>query len=214
METAALFSTEVQFPVISIAYSWPSAGTYIGYWHDEDMVRASSLRFRAFLQALLTKSPAEVVIVCHSMGVREVTSSLAELGRSGVQLQALHKVIFAAADISKEEFGEAWPDMKKLSGVQFGFYASSHDVAMTLSHVVHGLDRLGDASPPVMAPAGGTTVDATNVDPIYQEAGHSYILKSPRIGTDVGMWVDSDMSPAARGLTQVVRFGQTYYLIP
>ena len=104
---AARLSTEVEFPVIPVAYSWPSDGTYIGYWHDEDSVRDSSSRLMSFLQELLTNSPTEVVIVCHSMGAREVTSALAELGRHGVRLPALHKVVFAAADIWSKEFIDA-----------------------------------------------------------------------------------------------------------
>jgi esterase/lipase superfamily enzyme len=214
INAAARLSTELQFPVIPVAYSWPSEGSYAGYWHDEDTVRSSSLRFMAFLQTLLTKSPAEVVIVCHSMGAREVAASLAELGRRGVKLPAQHKVIFAAGDISSQEFANLWPDIQRLDGVQFGFYASNHDLALRLSHIVHGLARLGDASPTIFAPSGGMTVDASSVDSVFQAAGHSYILNSSKIGADMGMWIDGGASPAVRGLREVTRSGQRYYLFP
>jgi|SRR5579859_2344972 len=211
---AARLATEVEFPVIPVAYSWPSDGTYVGYWHDEEIVRDSSSRFRNFLQELLTKSPTDVVIVCHSMGAREVTSALAELGHHGVQLPALHKVVFAAADIWSKEFMDTWPDLQKLEGVEFAFYVSNHDLALRLSHIVHKLPRLGDADPTITAPFGGITVDASAVDSVFQAAGHSYILNAPKIGADLGAWVDGDTSPKDRGLLQIVRAGQSYYMFP
>lgn len=214
MNAAAKLSTEVQFPVIPLAYTWPSDGSYIGYWHDEDVVRASYQRLSAFLETLLTKSPAEVVIVCHSMGAREVTSALVELIHRGMKTPALHKVVFAAGDISSQEFMEAWPELQKLNGVQFAFYASDHDLALRLSHIVHRLARLGDASPEIIAPPGGMTVDASAVDSVFQAAGHSYILNSPKLGADLGMWIDGEPTPTARGLTQIVRSGQSYYFFP
>jgi hypothetical protein len=86
LTATARISSEVQFPVIPVAYSWPSDGTYTGYWHDEDTVRASSQRFMKFLREFLKNSPSEVTIVCHSMGAREVTSALVEFGRLGRHL--------------------------------------------------------------------------------------------------------------------------------
>ena len=148
------------------------------------------------------------------MGAREVTSALAELGRHGVRLPALHKVVFAAADIWSKEFIDAWPDLQRLEGVEFGFYASNHDLALRLSHIVHRLPRLGDAAPTISAPVGGMTVDASAVDSVFQAAGHSYILNSPKIGADLGAWIDSNTSPKDRGLLQIVRAGQTYYVFP
>lgn len=211
---AARLSSEIQFPVIPVAYSWPSDGTYIGYWHDEENVRDSYPRFMSFLQELVAKAPAEVVIVCHSMGAREVTPALAELERNGVQLQGLRKVIFAAPDIWSKEFLDAWPYLQKLKGVEFGFYLSFHDIALRLSHIVHRLPRLGDATPTVTAPVGGITIDASAVDSVFQAAGDSYILNSPKIGADVGAWVDNSVSPTDRGLLQVHRAGQMYYMFP
>jgi len=210
--SAARLSTEVQFPVIPVIYDWPSNGTLTGYWHDEDQIRASFPRFVQFLKDFVLNSPYEVIIVCHSMGSREVTSALSELGRQKVNLPQLKKVVFAAADISAVEFMNAWPDMQKLSGVQYTFYASSHDLPLRLSHIVHQVPRLGDASPIVAVPAGGTTVDASAIDSIYQALGHSYIVNSPRVGADIGNWVDTNNPPQSRGLAQVTIAGKSYFL--
>ena len=212
-ETARL-SSKVQLPVVPLVFSWPSDGAYGGYWHDEESVRASERRFARFLQELLVKSPIEVVIVCHSMGARELTPALAELGRQKAKNLALHHVIYAAADISAQEFLEAWPDLRALGTAEFTFYASNHDLALRLSHIVHRFPRLGDASPSVTVPIGATTVDASAVDPFFQDVGHSYILNSARIAADVGSWIADQESPADRGLVSVVVHGQPYYLFP
>ena len=174
LDATARLSAEVQFPVIPVA----SLGHPTAHTPDIGTTRityaTSSKRFMEFLQGFLSKSQPEVDIVCHSMGAREVTSALAELGRHKARLPALHKVIFAAADIWSKEFIDVWPDLQKLDGVEFEFYASNHDLALKLSHIVHRVPRLGDASP-VTAPAGGTTVDASALA-TFQAVGHSYIL--------------------------------------
>jgi esterase/lipase superfamily enzyme len=216
INAAARLATEVQFPVIPVAYSWPSAGSYSGYWHDEDTVRASALRFELFLGDLLSNSPIPVTIVCHSMGAREVTAALRALSIRHANLRALQSVVFAASDIYVTEFNEVWPDLVGIPNVRFAFYVSNHDLALRLSHIVHQVPRLGDASPQIYAPIGGQTIDASAVDSIFQAAGHSYILYSPKIGADLGTWIDTDISPTApsRDLIKVTHSGQSYFIFP
>jgi esterase/lipase superfamily enzyme len=216
IDAAARLATEVQFPVIPLAYSWPSAGSYSGYLHDEDMVKASALRFESFLGDLLSNSPIPVTIVCHSMGAREVTAALRSLSIRHANLRALQSVVFAAGDIYVTEFNEVWPDLRNIPNVRFAFYVSNHDLALRLSHIVHGDPRLGDASPTVNAPMGGQTMDASAVDSFFQAAGHSYILYSPKVGADLGTWIDTNISPTApsRNLTAITHSGQSYFIFP
>lgn len=214
MTAAAKLATVVQFPVIPIAYSWPSSGTLRGYWHDEDTIRASYAGFMDFLKDFVTRSPLDVVLICHSMGAREVTAALAEMGRSNTQLPALKQVVFAAGDVSQQEFIEAWPWLLKLRGVEYGFYVSDHDLALRLSHVVHSLPRLGDAAPTVLAPQGGVTIDASAIDSVFQALGHSYVLDSPKVGSDIGAWIDGGQAPRARGLIPIGVPAKTYYVFP
>ena len=214
MTAAAKLATVLQFPVIPIAYSWPSSGTLRGYWHDEDTIRASSMGFMDFLKNFVNRSPLDVVLICHSMGAREVTAALAEMGRGDTQLPALKQVIFAAGDVSQQEFIEAWPSLLRLKGVEYGFYVSDHDLALRLSHVVHSLPRLGDAAPAVLAPPGGMTIDASAIDSVFQSLGHSYVLDSPKVGADIGEWIDGGQAPRARGLIPIGAPAKTYYVFP
>jgi len=82
--------------------------------------------------SLLTQSPVEVVIVCHSMGSRLVASALYKLGDKGAALPALHHVVFAASDLYTNDLSEHWSTIR-LKDVGFSFYCSNHDLALRLS---------------------------------------------------------------------------------
>jgi esterase/lipase superfamily enzyme len=213
MRSAAILSTEVQFSNIPIAYSWPSAGTFGGYWHDEAEVGASDVRFTEFLKTLLSQSPVEVVIVCHSMGARLVAAALYKLGDKGTAVPTLHHVVFAASDLYTSDLAEHWPAIH-VKDVGFSFYCSNHDLALRLSHIVHRDPRVGDVSPSVYAPLGAYTIDASSVDSMWRAFGHSYIINSFTVGADIGQWIDTNASPLARGLTKSTNPGTEYYLFP
>src|SRR5262249_22668531 len=102
--STARIAADLQIPVVPIAYSWVSSGTYSGYWHDEDNVAGSSVGFQAFLRDLGNDSTLDVILVCHSMGARIVATALSELGRNNVPMPAIHHVVFAAADIPSSSF--------------------------------------------------------------------------------------------------------------
>ena len=213
VRTAAILSTEVQFSNIPIVYSWPSAGTFAGYWHDEEEVKASEVQFTDFLKNLLSQSPIEVVIICHSMGSRLVEAALYNLGNKALAFPKLRHVVFAASDLYTRDLSAHWPAMRP-EGVGFTFYCSNHDLALRLSHIVHDDPRAGDVFPTVYAPSGADTIDASSVDSILRGLGHSYIIDSPTIGTDMGQWVDTNASPQARGLIKSTNPGPKYYIFP
>lgn len=208
--SAALLSTEVQFPVIPMVYSWPSAGTFRGYFKDEAQEHTSEVRFTEFLKALLGQSPMEVVIVSHSMGSRLVASALFDLRKESANLSALHHVVFAASDMFTQDLSERWPKMS-VGGVSFTFYCSNHDLALKLSHIVHQDPRVGDVSPSIFAPVGAYTIDASAVDSMLRAFGHSYMIDSFTVGADIGQWVDTNAPPEARGLLKATTKVSDYY---
>jgi esterase/lipase superfamily enzyme len=216
INATARLATEVQYSVIPVALDWTSAGHSWDYWQDEDNVRAATVDLTPFLRDFLTNSSLEVDIVCHSMGARLVTTALAQLAGNGVKLKALKRVAFGAGDISTDEFARQWPTLLGLQGVQFTFYVSDSDLALWASHVViHHIPRLGDAGSPPFIPEGGTTVDASNLrDLIDDPFGHSYLYESPRVGADLGSWIDGHQSPLQRGLEQITSGENAYYVIP
>jgi esterase/lipase superfamily enzyme len=214
VDTAARVAVSLQFPVVPVVYSWPSRATYLGYWHDEDTVLTSFVSLAEFLKSFLNQRDFDVVIVCHSMGARLVTSALSELGRNSVKLPALKQVVYAAGDLSVEQFDKSWEGMQKIKSAQFSFYASDSDFPLHLAHFIHGYRRLGDASPDVWAPHGADSIDASSVDSFFQGLGHSYLVQSPRIGADISRWVENNDSPLKRDLVEKVGGDGTYYLFP
>jgi esterase/lipase superfamily enzyme len=153
-------------------------------------------------------------LVCHSMGARVVATALSELGRHKTPLPALHQVIFAAADVPVSSFPEFWAGIQQIQGVKFSFYDSNHDLALRLSHIAHGEQRVGDAAPTIYTPVGAISVDASRLDSPLQAFGHSYITNSLRVAEDLGQWVDTGAQPEARGLVKVSEPGRQYYRFP
>jgi len=213
LERTALIATELQSPVVPITYSWPSAGSAMQYAHDEDMVRASTEAFGAFLKQLLSNSPVEVVIICHSMGAREVTSVLSDLAKEGFDTNKLSRVVFVAADIFTSEFQSKWPVLSSLKKISYAFYASDSDWPLKVSFFKHDADRLGYANSKLWPPPGATTVNASNVDSILDTFGHSYI-ENPQLGADIGNWITTGADPVQRGLLRHATPNGTVYYFP
>jgi len=213
MAATALLASEMQFPVIPVSYSWISAGTFAGYWHDADNIDASTARFSGFLRTMVARPDTDVFIVCHSMGTRIVASALSELGRNSVKVPALRQVIFAAADIPTKGFPDLWSDMHKLPGVSYSFYDSNHDLALKLSKIANSGQRVGDTTGGITIPDGATVIDASQVDSAWQAFGHSYVTNSLKVGSDIAISVDTGAPPDSRerGLRKLSHDGGYYF---
>lgn len=213
IERTARLATELQLPVVPMAYSWPSSGSTLGYWHDEDRVRASSLRFGEFLKDLLRNSPLDVLLVCHSMGCREVSSALSDVANERVDARRLRWVAFTAADVFTQEFRERWPAIRSLPA-NFAFYASDGDRALAMSTYLHWVSpRLGYADTNLWAPPGGMTINASNASSIFDGIGHSYLVDNPKVGSDIASWVGG-VSPDDRGMVVDRRRKEIIYIMP
>jgi len=212
--SAATLAVSLKISVVPVFYSWPSSGRKAEYWHDEDTVRTSYLRFLPFLEHLLSDPVDEVIIVCHSMGARIVTPALGELARKGIKSPKLRKVAFAAADIDIEEFNEQWRDLRQLQDIEWNMYESSKDGALYLSHWVHSDRRLGDSDGGLYIVGGADTIDASATASTLQFMGHSYVVHSPAVGADLGDWISQDLPPSSRGLLKAKQAGNVYWRFP
>ena len=211
LERTALIATELQTPVIPIMYSWPSAGSVRKYFHDEEVVRASTEAFDSFLKQVITKSPGKVVLISHSMGAREVTSTLSDLAKEKFDTGKLSSVVFVAADIFTSEFQSRWSALQGLKATRYAFYASDNDLALKWSFWKHDAPRLGCVDLNLWPPPGAITIDASNIDSIFNTFGHSYI-ENPQFGADIGNWVTSGRDPTHRGLlSRQTPNGPVYY---
>lgn len=210
--STARLSAQMRIPLVPMFYSWPSAGKFLMYTADEDMIQASEITFTAFLEHLLQSSPFEIILVCHSMGSREVSFALGELARRGVDMKKLTHVVFAASDIYAAAFQTQWTSLQPLKGVQFGFYTADNDMALKLSWGFHlARPRLGSSGSSMYLPPGGMTVDASAIDSYTTGYGHSYIIDQGKIALDISKWIDRD---ADRGLSEKKEGSQTYFAFP
>jgi esterase/lipase superfamily enzyme len=213
LERTALIAAELQSPVVPMTYSWPSAGSVRRYSHDEEEIRASTEAFAHFLKQIVSDSPVEIVIVCHSMGAREVASALTDLAKEKFDTKKLRRVVFVAADIFTSEFQSEWPSLSSLKKIKYTFYASDGDLALKYSFYKHDAPRLGYVNSNLWSPPGASTIDASNVDSILNTFGHSYI-ENPQLGADIGNWITTGADPIRRGLLSRSIPDGTIYFFP
>lgn len=98
-------------------FSWPSAATTSGYYHDEEAVQFSEAAFDQFLDDLGKSGATNIILVAHSMGNRLVTKVLSDRASRGKPTPNLHELLLAAPDINAEVFREQiLPGLAKLQG--------------------------------------------------------------------------------------------------
>ncbi|MDK1376428.1 MULTISPECIES: alpha/beta hydrolase [unclassified Sinorhizobium] len=184
LRTAQL-AHDLSFPGAAMFFSWPSMGTTKGYWRDEETVQLSEAAFDAFLDKVAGLGASEVYIVAHSMGNRLVTTVLRDRASKGKTIPNLRELMLAAPDINADIFREKiLPGLAALD-VHRTIYASSSDVALRASKVVHDYRRVGETDGGVLTFNGFETIDATAVAPIIRAFGHSYVVDSAKVLGDI-----------------------------
>jgi esterase/lipase superfamily enzyme len=214
MISGARLALGMRLPITPVVYTWASGGSPLSYLHDEDTVRVSTVSFTTFLYRLLTTQKRPVVIVAHSMGARIVTAALAELSRRNCACKALAKIVLAAPDLNVVELNAQWSALQQFGTNKWTIYASSNDIALTLSHIIHHYQRVGDPRPSLFISKGSDTVDASAASSALDSWGHSYVVGNPMVAADIGSWVAKDLLPSARGLNQEFQGESAYYVFP
>jgi esterase/lipase superfamily enzyme len=120
------------------------------------------------------------------MGNRLVTSVLRDRSAANRIPANLRELMLAAPDINEQIFREIiLPRMAALQGVHRTIYASSNDVALRVSKVVHDYRRVGETDGGVLTFTGFETIDASRVAPILRAFGHSYVVDSAKVLGDI-----------------------------
>jgi esterase/lipase superfamily enzyme len=184
LRTAQL-AHDLSFPGTAVFYSWPSLATTKGYWHDEETVHLSEDAFDAFLDNIAGVGASEVFLIAHSMGNRLVTTVLRDRAAMGKTIPNLRELLLAAPDINAEIFREKIIPGLAAIDVHRTIYASSSDVALRASKVVHDYRRVGETTDSVLTFKGFETVDASAVVPVVRAFGHSYVVDSTKVLGDI-----------------------------
>jgi esterase/lipase superfamily enzyme len=185
LRTAQL-THDLRFPGIAMFYSWPSAGSFWGYLHDEESAELAKRLFTQLLDDISRLNVDNIYIVAHSMGNRIVGSVLASKADDKKLVGRIREILLAAPDINATVFKEQIaPQLEGLQSAHKTIYASSSDLALAASKVVHGFRRVGESTGGVLTFPGIDTVDASKTAPVVRAFGHSYILDSISVLNDV-----------------------------
>jgi esterase/lipase superfamily enzyme len=178
----AQIAHDLRFDGAPILYSWPSTGAVLRYTEDENNAHWTEPHFEEFLRVLLNDSAlTSVHVICHSMGNRVVVETLKNLPPD-IDTRKLNQLILAAPDIDADTFAQIAAAFCGRAR-QTTLYASSRDLALRASKMVHGYQRAGDTDPRVLIVKSISTIDASRVD--TNLLGHSYIGDGTSILADV-----------------------------
>ena len=190
----AQLNADLGFDGAAILYSWPSQGTYSGYFADQKTVEWTVPHLRAFLEEIAAKSgAAEVHLIAHSMGNRAMTAALQTMAKedSEASLPHFQQIVLAAPDIRVNVIRPLVQAMVPM-GKKVTLYASANDDALILARVIDGVARAGERVRDVLqAMAGSEHLPLSGIDAVDASAvrtdfvGHGYFAASPSLIADL-----------------------------
>lgn len=182
----AQLAHDLSFRGVPLFFSWPSAGRILSYWRDEEAVQLSEPAFDKLLDEVSALGFVDVYIVAHSLGTRLAANVLRLRAESNRSVTNLREILLAAPDINERLFREQIaPRMASLQGLRRTIYASSGDLALRASKIVHDYRRLGETSGGAPIFSGFETIDASAVTPALRAFGHSYVVDSVKVLGDI-----------------------------
>jgi esterase/lipase superfamily enzyme len=196
---AAQIARDLKFGGQTAVYSWPSKARTLLYSADEATIEASIPNLEEFLDLLLRNTGARRMhIVAHSMGSRALAYALQKFRTTALPngSAGLGHVIFAAPDVDRTVFARCGTAFRGCAE-RFTLYASSSDLALRVSKLLHRFPRAGDADALVVQD-GLDTVDASGADTSLFGLGHSYFANKRSILNDMFGAIQNGLSPNER----------------
>ena len=198
---AAQVAYDMNYGGLPVLYSWPSAGSTIGYISDTAVVRLSGRRLSAFLEDLVAQSGAQTVhILAHSMGNRALTDALELIAsRRGLTEDSepmFGQILFAAPDVDAGLFAQMLQTIRPIAK-RLTLYASENDWALESSRRLHG-------NAPRAGQGGAYTLVNSNIDSVdMSELGedmlaHSYFADDSSALADIMALFWRNTDPARR----------------
>jgi esterase/lipase superfamily enzyme len=181
----AQISYDLGFDGAPVFYSWPSQGSFAKYTVDESNVAWSIANLERFLGEFAEKSQADrIYLIGHSMGTRALTEAyISLLSKRPALKKKFVEMILAAPDIDADVFKrDIAPAMLAGEG-KITLYASSEDIPLMASKVVHSHPRAGDSGVDMVLVNGMESIDATGVATEF--LSHSYFAENRSIISDI-----------------------------
>ncbi len=207
---------------VGIAFSWPSHQNILNYLTGIDVHRSwSSTRcFRSLIRFLSKATTAKTInIICYSAGGRLVSKALFEMRQMHTELnpdelKSLYKldtVIFAAADVSVDDFLHRLPSISELSK-QVVVTVSDEDNALeTAKAVMGGSARIGTDEAELIEEEFAMDRALQNFEIVdlsrgkedrgFDITGHHYWYRNPWASSDIIFLLRTDLPSYRRGLS-------------
>jgi esterase/lipase superfamily enzyme len=211
----AQIAHDLNFPGMAFFYSWPSANHVRSYWQDEETARLSESVFEQLIDELSQLPATDIYIVAHSMGNRVVGHALQARADKGKQTKTLRELLLAAADINADVFRTVIaPKLAAMQGTRTTLYASSSDIALKASKVIHGFRRVGETTGGVVIYPGIETIDASSGSAALRGFGHFYVVDSPSVIGDIKSLIEKKVAAKLRGLSEIGASPNVYWRLP
>ena len=211
----AQMAHDLNFPGMAFFYSWPSANHVRSYWQDEEIARLSESVFEQLIDELSQLPVTDIYIVAHSMGNRIVGHALQARADKGKETKNLRELLLAAADINANVFRTVIaPKLAAMQGTRTTVYASSSDIALKASKLVHGFRRVGETTGGVVTYPGIETIDASNESAALRGFGHFYVVDSPSVIKDIRSIIEKKVPAKLRGLSEIGASPNLYWRLP
>jgi esterase/lipase superfamily enzyme len=194
----ALFRTaqiayDMGFDGPAVTYSWPAGGRLLNYQRDSDIAGTSDKELRALLEMIAAKTGVTSVnIVAHSMGNGPLLSVLHQqadfIARNAVTVDLkLNEIVFAAPDVSRNQFQELATGVGTIVKGGLTLYASRNDLALQLSkNLFARLARAGDIpTEGIVVVPGVESIDVSQTSTSVFKLNHSDFGDRPHLITDM-----------------------------
>ncbi|WP_442894948.1 alpha/beta hydrolase [Bartonella sp. CB178] len=177
---AAQFTYDYSLDVVTVHYSWPSAGSVPLYIYDRDSANFARDGLIELLVLISETNAEQISVIAHSMGnfvTMEAFRTLALQGRYK-PIRRITSLLMAAPDIDVDVFERQLNDIKKLPKPT-AILVSRADKALAVSgRLTGGHPRVGDGSDIDMLRKNGIAVfDLSNVD----GGTHNVFASSPTL---------------------------------
>lgn len=137
---------DFQFPGVAVHYSWPSAGSPVGYAHDRDSALFARDGLEELIRLVKRAGAREIVLVGHSMGALLSMEALRQMAiaRPGSVARMVDGVVLISPDIDVDVFRAQVRRIGTLPD-PFGIFVSRRDRVLQLSARLSGQkNRLGN----------------------------------------------------------------------
>lgn len=194
---------DLQFPGLSVLFSWASGGESLDYLYDRDSAYNARVGFITLLKLLKEKYGIEHVnVLAHSMGNVVVLDALANNARTSAPV-SIGELIMAAPDVDRDQFLQLAPEARTIvKGMTL--YASSSDKALTISRSLTGTPRAGDVpiDGPVLLPRI-ETIDVTAVGEELLGLNHNVFAATRALIDDIKIVLTTGQRPPHNRLSQI-----------